>query len=128
MTRKLRRAGAVTVTAGSMLLVYAIVKAQDWGWASAKTLALAAGARRCWRPSSSSNFAFAAAAGATVVLQPRWDRRQLRDVRSSPRGMFGMFYFASLYVQQILGYAPLQAGSPSCRSRGIMIGAGPRSS
>src|SRR5262249_56815507 len=25
-------------------------------------------------------------------------------------GMFGMFFFFSLYVQQILGYSPLQAG------------------
>ena len=25
-------------------------------------------------------------------------------------GLFGMFFFATLYVQQILGYSPLQAG------------------
>jgi hypothetical protein len=25
-------------------------------------------------------------------------------------GMFGMFFFASLYVQEILGYSPLRAG------------------
>jgi hypothetical protein len=25
-------------------------------------------------------------------------------------GLFGMFFFATLYVQQILGYSPLEAG------------------
>src|SRR5215212_7584518 len=34
--------GAVSVTAGLVVLVYAIVKAQDFGWGSAKTLGLAA--------------------------------------------------------------------------------------
>ena len=31
-------AGAVSVTAGLIVLVYAIVKAQDFGWGSGKTL------------------------------------------------------------------------------------------
>ena len=30
-------------------------------------------------------------------------------------GMFGMFFFASLYVQEILGYSPLRRVSRSCR-------------
>ena len=34
--------GAITVTAGLIVLVYAIVKAEDFGWGSAKTLGLAA--------------------------------------------------------------------------------------
>ena len=39
-------------------------------------------------------------------------------------GMFGMFYFASLYVQEILGYGPLRAGLAFLPvSAGIMIGA-----
>ena len=32
-------------------------------------------------------------------------------------GMFGMFYFASLYVQQILGFNAWRQDSPSCRCR-----------
>src|SRR4051794_26777603 len=35
-------AGAVSVTAGLIVLVYAIVKAQEFGWGSARTLGLAA--------------------------------------------------------------------------------------
>src|SRR5262249_7851411 len=40
-------------------------------------------------------------------------------------GMFGMFYFASLYVQDILGYSPLRAGLAFLPiTAGIVIGAG----
>ena len=43
-------AGAVTVTAGLVVLVYAIVKAQAFGWGSARTIGLlAAGARAARR-------------------------------------------------------------------------------
>ena len=39
--------------------------------------------------------------------------------------MFGMFFFASLYVQEILGYSPLKAGLAFLPvTAGIMIGAG----
>jgi predicted MFS family arabinose efflux permease len=40
-------------------------------------------------------------------------------------GMFGMFFFASLYVQEILGYSPLKAGLAFLPvTGGIVIGAG----
>ena len=40
-------------------------------------------------------------------------------------GMFGMFFFASLYVQDILGYSPLRAGLAFLPvTAGIVIGAG----
>ena len=32
-------------------------------------------------------------------------------------GMFAMFFYLSLYLQDILGYSPLQAGLRFCRSR-----------
>jgi predicted MFS family arabinose efflux permease len=39
-------------------------------------------------------------------------------------GMFGMFYFASLYVQEVLGYSPLKAGLAFLPATGgIVIGA-----
>ena len=39
--------------------------------------------------------------------------------------MFGMFFFASLYVQEILGYSPLQAGLAFLPvTAGIVVGAG----
>jgi MFS family permease len=40
-------------------------------------------------------------------------------------GLFGMFYFASIYVQEILGYSPLKAGVAFVPvTLGIVIGAG----
>jgi predicted MFS family arabinose efflux permease len=40
-------------------------------------------------------------------------------------GLFGMFFFASLYVQEILGYSPLHAGLAFLPvTAGIVIGAG----
>src|SRR5206468_352038 len=40
-------------------------------------------------------------------------------------GLFGMFYFASIYVQEILGYSPLKAGVAFVPvTVGIVIGGG----
>ena len=44
-------AGAVTVTAGLLILVYAIVKAQEKGWGSLHSSASAGSRSRCSQPS-----------------------------------------------------------------------------
>jgi EmrB/QacA subfamily drug resistance transporter len=118
-------AGAVSVTAGLVVLVYAIVKAQAFGWGSARTIGL---------------LAAALALLATFVVIERRSRSPL--VRLSifgvktlsvadgvlllvASGMFGMFFFASLYVQEILGYSPLKAGLAFLPvTAGIVVGAG----
>src|SRR5439155_757828 len=103
--------GATTVTAGLLALVYDIVKAQEYGWTSGRTLGL---------------FALAVVLlGAFVVSELRSKAPLIRlgifRVRSLTTanvamlfvmsGLFGMFYFASIYVQEILGYRPLKAGA-----------------
>jgi EmrB/QacA subfamily drug resistance transporter len=118
-------AGAVSVTGGLVILVYAIVKAQAYGWGSAKTLGLGAAAlvllgafvaieRRSAAPLMRLGiFRIRALAVADTVLL------------LVASGMFGMFFFASLYVQEILGYSPLRAGLAFLPvTVGIMIGAG----
>jgi EmrB/QacA subfamily drug resistance transporter len=117
--------GAVTVTGGLVVLVYAIVKAQSYGWGSARTLGLIAAAlvllavfvvieRRSVAPLirlSIFRVRTLAVANAVLLL-----------VAS---GLFGMFFFASLYVQEILGYSPLQAGLAFLPvTGGIVVGAG----
>lgn len=103
-------AGATTITGGLMVLVYAIVKAPEWGWTSAETL--------IW---SAAGLALIAAFGFIESRSPqplvrlsffnqRWITVSNLAMALAASGMFGMFYFASLYVQQILGYDPLQAG------------------
>ncbi|HEY2259473.1 MAG TPA: MFS transporter [Solirubrobacteraceae bacterium] len=118
-------AGAVAVTSGLVVLVYAIVKAQAFGWGSGRTLGLLAVA--------------VALLAAFVAIERRSKAPLMRlsifKVRALTvadvslllvaSGMFGMFFFASLYVQQVLGYSPLQAGLAFLPvSAGIVIGAG----
>jgi EmrB/QacA subfamily drug resistance transporter len=117
--------GAVTVTAGLVVLVYAIVKAEDFGWGSSKTLGLAAIA--------------IALLAAFVVIERRSSAPLIRlgifRVRSLAGanavlllvvgGLFAFFFFSSLYVQKILGYSPLEAGLAFLPvTAGIGIGAG----
>ena len=95
--------GAVFVTAGLMVLVYAIVKAESFGWGSARTLGLAA-------------VGIALLAIFVLVesrIRGRWcGWTSSRSARSrSPLvlllvagGLFALFFFATLYVQEILGF------------------------
>jgi EmrB/QacA subfamily drug resistance transporter len=117
-------AGAVSVTAGLLVLVYAIVKAEDWGWGSGSTLGLAALAL--------------ALLGAFIAIEARSPfpimRLGLFKLRSLAvangvfliviGGLFAMFFFASLYLQNILGYSALTTGFAFLPvTLGIMIGA-----
>ena len=117
--------GAVTVTAGLVVLVFGIVKSAAWGWGSPRTIGLLAAGlallalflvleRRSPAPLVRlSIFRIRTLAVADVVLL------------LVASGMFGMFFFASLYVQEILGYSPLQAGLAFLPiTAGIVIGAG----
>jgi EmrB/QacA subfamily drug resistance transporter len=118
-------AGAVTVTGGLMALVYAIVDAQSAGWGSTKTLGF---------------FAVSAALlVAFVVIELRTKaplvRLSIFRIRSlltaniamflAMSGMFAMFFFNTLYIQQVLGFGPLKAGVAFLPfSAGIMVSAG----
>ncbi len=117
--------GATTVTAGLLAIVFGIVKAQAWGWGSGRTLGvIAVGVALLvtfvWLESRSraplvrlSIFRIRSLATADAVMML---------VASA---MFGMFFFASLYVQNILGYSPLRAGLAFLPvSLGIIVGAG----
>jgi EmrB/QacA subfamily drug resistance transporter len=117
--------GAVTVTGGLVVLVFGIVKAQTWGWGSGRAII---------------DFAVAIALlAAFIVIERRSETPLMRlgifRIRSLAvgdgallfvaSGMFGMFFFASLYVQEILGYSPLKAGLAFLPvTGGIMLGSG----
>ena len=118
-------AGATTVTGGLLVLVYAIVKAPAYGWLSGKTIGL---------------FVLAVALLVAFVVIELRSRAplirlgifRLRSLTGSngtmlfvAAGLFAMFYFASLYLQQTLGYRPLKAGLAFVPfTLGIIIGAG----
>jgi EmrB/QacA subfamily drug resistance transporter len=118
-------AGAVTVTAGLLVLVYGIVKAQEKGWGSLHTLGFGALAL--------------ALLSAFVVVERRSAEPlvplgvfRIATIRAAnvamffvASGLFAMFYFNTLYMQRVLDYSPLQAGLASLPfTLGIMVGAG----
>jgi EmrB/QacA subfamily drug resistance transporter len=118
-------AGAVTVTSGLVILVYAIIKAQAWSWGSSRTIGLLA-------VSAAILALFVAIERRSKSPLMRLSIFRVRTLAVADAvlllvasGMFGMFFFASLYVQEILGYSPLKAGLAFLPvTVGIVIGAG----
>jgi EmrB/QacA subfamily drug resistance transporter len=101
------------VTSGSALLAlcYALIEGNKHGWASAEIVGL---------------FAASAVLLAAFVLVEQHQRLPMLDLslfRISSfagantvalmvsLGMFGVFFFVSLYVQNVLGYSPTKAGA-----------------
>jgi EmrB/QacA subfamily drug resistance transporter len=109
-TRSFDIPGAVTVTAGLALLVYALVNAVNAGWGSTETLLLVAGAL------------VLLAAFLAIELRSRaplmpFSIFRLRTLRGADTvalligmSLFSMFFFISLYMQQVLHYSALRAG------------------
>jgi EmrB/QacA subfamily drug resistance transporter len=118
-------AGAVTVTAGLIALVYAIVRTSVVGWTSAETLVTAAVAVALL-------VAFVLIEQRSSAPLVRLDIFKVKTLRAANitlllvmSGLFAMFYFCSLYNQGVLGYSPLQAGLSFLPfTAGIVIGAG----
>ena len=103
-------AGVAAFTIGMTALTLALVEAGDWGWGSARVLGL---------------FALAAVALAGFALVERHVRVPMVDFRFFRSrtflganivafivsfAMLGMFFFLTLYMQNILRYSPLEAG------------------
>jgi EmrB/QacA subfamily drug resistance transporter len=118
-------AGAITVTSGLVVLVYAIVKAQAFGWGSGRTLGLIAVALALL-----AVFVVIEQRSVAPLIRLSIFRMRTLSVANAvlllvASGLFGMFFFASLYVQEILGYSPLRAGLAFLPvTAGIAIGAG----
>ncbi len=102
--------GAITLTAGLVLMVFALVKSTTWGWGSANTLVTLAA-------SLVLIVAFVAIERRTksaLVPLAIFGNRSLSvsNLVSLALGasIFSMFYFLSLYMQQVLGYSALKTG------------------
>jgi EmrB/QacA subfamily drug resistance transporter len=103
-------AGAVSVTAGLALFVYALVNANQAGWGSTETIGLGALAIALL-----VGFVFAERRNAQPLVP--FSIFRLQTLRGSNivglligMSLFSMFFFISLYLQQILGYDALKAG------------------
>jgi EmrB/QacA subfamily drug resistance transporter len=102
--------GALSVTAGLALLVYGLVNAAQAGWESAETLGILACALALL-------VAFVAIESRTKHPLMPFSIFRLRTLRGANivgllvgMSLFSMFFFISLYLQQVLGYEPLKAG------------------
>jgi EmrB/QacA subfamily drug resistance transporter len=115
--------GAVMLTGGLMLLVYAILGVEEHGWVALETAGLGAVA-----------LALLAAfvARQERVASPLMPLRLFRSRNVAGAnviqallmvGMFGMFFLGALYLQGILGYDALEVGLaflPSTLTMGVM--------
>jgi EmrB/QacA subfamily drug resistance transporter len=118
-------AGAVTVTAGLLALVYGIVKAQEKGWTSLHTGGF-------FTLAVLLLVAFVVIELRSAEPLVRLDIFRVRTVRAAnvvmflvAAGLFAMFYFNTLYLQRVLGYSALEAGLAFLPfTAGIIIGAG----
>src|SRR4051794_35302377 len=102
--------GAVLLTGGLMLGVYAILGVAAKGWGSTQTLALGA---------VSIGLLVAFVARQAHVANPLMPLRLFRSRNVAGAnlvqallvvGMFGMFFLGALYLQQILGYSAFEVG------------------
>jgi EmrB/QacA subfamily drug resistance transporter len=103
-------AGALTLTAGLVAIVYALAEAAQKGWGSHTTIA---------------SFAAAAVLLFTFIVNEQRVKHPLvplavfkrRNVTGGsllgllmPAALFGMFFYLSIYLQQILHYSPTKTG------------------
>jgi EmrB/QacA subfamily drug resistance transporter len=110
-TRNFDLSGAITATAGLSLLVLGIVRTDATGWGSAQTLALIGSGIALL-------LVFVAIEGrfAKAPLMPLriYKSRTLSTANLitllTGGATFGMWFFVTLYLQQVLGYSPIRAG------------------
>jgi EmrB/QacA subfamily drug resistance transporter len=113
--------GATTITAGLMMLVYALTRATTDGWSSPSTIALLAG-------SAALVFSF-----VVVETRSRWPLLPLRIFRSRTLSAangtmaivggvtFSEFFLLTLYLQNVLGYSALRAGAAFVAFAGSVV-------
>ena len=111
MMRHFDAAGAITVTASLVLLVYGLTQSTSEGWTSEKVVgALAASAVLM-----AAFLAIESRSRSPLVPLGFFPRRRTptgANVVGFGLGtaVFGMFYLLSLYMQQVLGYSAMKTG------------------
>jgi EmrB/QacA subfamily drug resistance transporter len=123
--REVDYAGVAVLTGALTALVLALVEGNAWGWSSPEIVGLLAGA------------GFGLAAFVAIELRVRVpmvefrffsDRNFLGAVVVAlivSFAMLGVFFFLALYMQNILGYSPLEAGVRFLPSTLMIVGVAP---
>jgi EmrB/QacA subfamily drug resistance transporter len=102
--------GAVAITLGTLALVFTLIKAQSWGWTGARTI---------------TGFVVSVVLIAAFVVIERRHKDPLVPLRIfsnrtlsaanatfllAAAALFAMFFFLTLYLQQVLGFSALKTG------------------
>ena len=110
VTRRVDVAGIVTITTGLTALTLALVDANQWGWGSPRVLGLFALA-------AAGLAAFAAVERRAAAPMVDFDFFRSRTFLGANIvaftvmfAMLSMFFFLTLYMQNVLGFSPLEAG------------------
>jgi EmrB/QacA subfamily drug resistance transporter len=117
--------GAILATGGMLLLVYALVKAPDVGWGTARTI---------------GELAAALALLAAFVINERRTKNPLAPLSIfringlgfsnatqlvAVAGFLAVFFFLTLYMQNVLGYSAIQTGAAYLPlTFGVVVAAG----
>jgi EmrB/QacA subfamily drug resistance transporter len=117
--------GLLASGVGLFAVTYGLIEANSYGWGSARILGA---------------FALGAAALAAFVLFERHQRAPMLHLSLFRNGtfaganlvlllvalaVFGVFFFLSLYMQNILGYSPVKAGLAFLPMTGLIIAIAP---
>ncbi len=102
--------GAVLVTGGTLLLVYGLVRAPVVGWASAETILTFIGSAVLLTAFALNELRSRNPLVPLAILRVKGlvaaDLTQLIAFT----GFFSLFFYATLYMQEVLHYSPLEAG------------------
>ncbi|HET7857258.1 MAG TPA: MFS transporter [Gaiellaceae bacterium] len=119
--RRVDALGAVLVTSGLVLFVYAMSEAPDAGWSSAQTIGLTAVAVVL----VAAFFWWEARTQAPLVplglfrIRPVFVANTVGALLGAT--LFGGFFLLTLYMQGVLGYSPLEAGFAFLATAGMTI-------
>jgi EmrB/QacA subfamily drug resistance transporter len=110
LARHFDTAGAATVTASLMLLVYGLTQTTNVGWGSAQTIGVLIGSAVLM----AAFLAIETRSRSPLMPLGIFRRRTLAGANLIGFGLgtmvFGMFFLLSLYMQQVLGFSALETG------------------
>jgi EmrB/QacA subfamily drug resistance transporter len=102
--------GAVLVTGGMLLLVSSLVRAPMAGWGSAEIAATLAGSAVLLGAFAVNELRSRNPLLPLAILRVRGLAAADLTQLIAFCGFFSMFFYATLYMQEVLGYSPLRAG------------------
>jgi EmrB/QacA subfamily drug resistance transporter len=113
--------GAFLVTGGMLLLVYSLVKAPDVGWGATRTIGGLAASAVLLAAFVVNELRTANPLVPLSILRVRGIAIADSTQTIMLAGFFPMFFFTTLYMQSVLGYSPIQAGTAYLPLTGAFI-------